>query len=215
MGNMKKTILVVALLSAASGAASSAEIYGGLNLIQGYTVGANQTLTNQLAVRMETNYLNYSKDNIDIDEVNWNGTVKNKSIGVFADYHPFEGNFFLTGGLNFGKYKVNAHGVSSSGNYVINGTSYDATGEYLNGSVTSPSVRPYLGLGWGHTPNSGLGAYFNAGVYYGKLKYKIDASSTLAALASDDISQAQNNGQDTLDNYKFMPSIAFGLSYSF
>jgi hypothetical protein len=205
-------LVVISTLTAAP--AMAAEVYGGVNAIQGYTLGVSHNLSDTFGVRAEVNYLNYNR-NMNIKDIDWDGSLKNHSLGLFADYHPFDGAFRLTGGTAIGQYKMNAHGTSSSGYYTINGTQYNASGEYINGSITSPSVRPYLGLGWGHTAKEGFGAYFDAGVFYGKLKYNIDASPTLTSVASSDIAAEQSDGQSTLDKYKFMPSIAFGVSYTF
>lgn len=193
------------------------ELYAGGNYLQGYTLGVGQNINETFGFRAEFNYLNYSRSD-HIASLDWDTTLKNSSIGLFADYHPFDGDFRITGGAAIGRYKLSAHAIPTNGYYTINGTRYydePGSGEYLNGSAKLPLIRSYLGFGWGHSSKQGFGFALDAGVYYGRFKTKVDTSPNLTAVAASDIQSEQQDAQDYFDKHKFMPSIVQTLTYSF
>jgi hypothetical protein len=213
---MKKFAILGAValaLSAVATVASAGEIYAGVGT-QGGVVGAGTSINSVLSARGEFNYLNYN-DNYSSDNVNYNAKLKYQNGGVYLDFHPFSNGLRLTAGALVGNDKLDGTANSSQGTYTINGNSYSAAGQSLNATLTFPTVRPYIGIGYGHTQSAGLGFYADLGVAYGKPSVNLNASSGLAAAAASDLAAEQSSLQSKANDLKYMPVLNIGLSYGF
>jgi hypothetical protein len=200
-------------LAALASTASATEVYGGIGT-QGYTVGAGTNVTNSVEVRGEVNYFQYS-DNFSSGSVNYNAKIKYQNGAVYADWHPFDNGFHLTGGALIGNDKLSGDAQATNGNIEINNHSYSAAGQSLHASLNFPTVRPYVGLGYGHAQSTGFGFYADLGVAYGKPSVDLTASPTLAAAAATDLATEKSDLQSKANDLKFMPVLSLGVSYGF
>ncbi len=133
-------------------------------------------------------------------DIDWN------SFQALVDWYPTQSSFRLTGGIVFNNNKITLN--------VTNATVGTATNQTANAEIKmSDSPSPYLGLGYATRPKlaKGFGFVFDAGIMFQDPKVTLSASSASAA----DIEAQRVKVQDAVNNFKNMPVIAVGLSYSF
>lgn len=212
---MKKTMIALALAASALTTASFAgELYTGVGT-DGITVGYAQAVTPSMGVRVEANTLSYNA-NVNTNNVNYDGKLKFNTLALMYDYFPFASGFRVTTGAYIGDKKLDLN-ATGTGNYTINGTTYNATGESLHGEVKYPSVTPYLGIGYGHnTMSKGLSFFADMGVTYGKPSVSLTASPGLQAVAGQaNIDAERQRIQDKVNKYNVYPVVKIGLGYAF
>jgi hypothetical protein len=183
--------------------------------LYGVGVDFSTSLHPNLKARVGFNYLGYNAASIidfSGDEELGKGDLKFVNANLLFDYYPMlNGIFYITAGAYFGANKINMEGIGfdpfSLNDYVI---IPDANG-YFEGTVKfGGAVKPYLGLGVGHTiPNSIVGVKFELGVVYqGKLKVESDYMNT---------SMKPNDVDDILKipllESKFWPSATLSLTF--
>jgi hypothetical protein len=215
-GHLAALLFVAAAPAFADGAAALPtryEIYSGIGS-QGYVLGGGASFNDAFGVRGEGNYLNYTK-NYSSDSVNYDGKLSYRNAGLFVDWHPFRGSFRLTAGALVGDDKVTGSATSSQGSYTINGTSYSAAGQSLSATVKFPTVRPYLGVGFGHTQQRGFGFYSDLGVAYGKPSVDVNASPALQQQAANDIAAEKSDLESKANRLRYMPVLDVGVRYAF
>lgn len=211
-----KKLIVLAALAIASGTAMAGEVYTGVGTI-GINLGYAQALTEHIGVRGEYNTLNYDRD-FNTSDVDYNGKLKFNSAGFYADYFPFAGHGLrLSAGALVGSNKVTAEGKAKNGNFTVNGQNYSAAGQSVNATAKFPDVQPYVGIGYGFSPNkAGFGLYADMGVAYGKPKATLTVSQGLLAQAGQaNVDAERQKLQDELDKLKFYPVVNVGISYQF
>jgi hypothetical protein len=213
-----KKLLVLSVLASISVSALAEEIYTAVGTT-GFVLGASKAFDEKINARIEGSYLDY-KRNVNTTDVNYNAKIKMNSLGLYADYFPFSSSssgFRLTGGAMIGSDKITGNGVANSnGTFTINGTQYLAAGQSLNVEAKFPTVRPYLGIGYGHTISKGIGFIADLGVAYGKASVTLNASQGLVTAAGQaNLDAERSRAQDTLNKYKFYPVAKVGLAYAF
>jgi hypothetical protein len=209
--------LIIALALAASSIATSAfatnEVYFGAGTT-GATAGYGFSIGPRSSVRVEGNYLNYSR-NFHTSDAKYNGTLKFADVAAYYDFF-FAGPFRVTAGLMSGSHSLTANGTASGGTITVNHQQYDATGQWVQAKAKYATVRPYLGLGWGHRPeHTGFGFFGDVGVAYG--------NPTVSFATSDGIRQAAGAAnieaerqliQSKANNLKWYPVARVGVDWS-
>ena len=207
---LKHTIAAVLAISAAAfaGTASAQTAYGQVGTT-GFTLGYAEHLNNHVNVRADASFFNYSRD-IKAGSVDYSGKLKFSNVGLYADYFAV-GQFRLTGGMLIGDDKVTAHGIAGGGNDI-------PQGEWVQATLKTKKVRPYLGVGWGLGKQSAKGLSFTAdvGVAYGRFKTNYDVSEGLAGYWGDDRVQQERQDLDSkVNDLKWYPVVRLGVSYKF
>lgn len=140
--------------------------------------------------------------------------------GLYADYHPFQGDLRLVGGIGLRAPQLTAKLELAPGAQVeVGGTTYDITGKgQWVAEADFPSVMPYLGVGWGFHPTSGspwaLG--IDLGVLVGQLKssyFGVSADGTRFSLP--DVTREQQEFDDAVSRWKVWPVVKLSVSYRF
>lgn len=134
-----------------------------------------------------------------------------KSGGVLIDLHPFGGVFFISGGLYYNKNRLDAS-TTGTGSVTVGNNTY--TNPNLKGEVTFNTTAPYLGLGWGHSPEGkNFSMAFELGVLFqGSPEVRFTSSN---GVAQSDLDREAADLEDSLKEYKYYPQIAFGFGYRF
>lgn len=93
----------------------------------------------------------------------YDGELDLRSVGLFADWHPFKGTFRLTAGLVSNGNQINMAGTDDgTGRYAVGDCTFQsdpADPLRLDGTVDFNSTAPYLGIGWGGNLNGKPGFY--------------------------------------------------------
>ncbi|PIV96689.1 MAG: hypothetical protein COW43_06740 [Flavobacteriaceae bacterium CG17_big_fil_post_rev_8_21_14_2_50_31_13] len=160
--------------------------------------------------------INLRAENIEIkdDNVDLLANAEVSIIDLGIEYNPFKNSSFkLTTGIGF-LTNVNTNLVVTYtedvkvGDVII--TKNDV-GEIV-ADVTWSGIAPYVGIGFGRAiPKSRFGFGFELGTYYtSSPDVKLTASELLAPTASQ-----EENLQESLSTFKFIPRLQIRLAYKF
>jgi hypothetical protein len=214
--------LVVALfagLTALYGPLAMAdEVYGQIGT-EGAGIGYGHPLGSVANVRAEVNGVSFSHS-FNSGDLHYDGTATLIHAGLYGDFFPMPSvvPFRLTAGFLIGDDHVNANATSPSGTYTINGVAYSTLGQSIHAKATYPAVRPYLGIGFGHSPlaTKGFSMFFDAGVAYGKPHLDFDVPADIVAEAGQaNVDAEKQSLQNTVDRYRFYPIVKVGVTYRF
>jgi hypothetical protein len=220
---MRSTVVVLAAVaSLATTAVARSEgiaVTPNLGLLSGFGADVTYRLSPHFNVRAG-GYIPSTPELKDLKwgDVKYDTQLKLGGLNLFADWHPFAGNFHVSGGIVTlrSPWTLKATSVSS---YKINGTSYDASGVgNLTGEIRfGNAVAPALLVGWGNPvrPGKRLGVVFDAGLaYITKQEFALTATGPLATNAA-----FQRDLEAEQRKQSFEPSLTLvvkvGLSYQF
>ncbi|GLU32639.1 hypothetical protein WKR88_11180 [Trinickia caryophylli] len=209
---------VLALAAAGAHAQATQEVYGQFGT-EGLGIGYGHMLNSRLGARAEFNGFALSHD-FNAGDLHYDATLNLHHGGLYLDFFPAPATvgFRLTAGVLIGGDNVDATATSTSGTYTINGTTYPALGQQIHAKATYPTLRPYLGLGFGHTPNGkrGWGLFFDAGVAYGRPHLDFDVPPAIVAEAgAANVAAEEQKLRDKVDRFRFYPIVKLGVTYRF
>lgn len=215
---MSSKLNLLALLPAlmTAQAAHAVDAYAGIGTT-GLLVGIEHHYSDAVGVRADLNAASISRDTSD-NSATYHGTAHLSALGLFADYHPWGSGFRISGGALIGNSYVDGSATpSANGTFVLNGVAVSAPGESLSARIKLPSVRPFLGLGWGHAPkDTGLFGQFDLGVAYGRPDVTLSATPNLAAAAlaaGTSIEAERARLQSKANDFRLYPVIRAGLGW--
>jgi hypothetical protein len=141
---------MVGLACCLSAVASAAAAQVGLSVdigTPGAGAEANYKLNEHLALRAAIDGVAYARDEV-LDEISYHGRLKAGTVGLFADWHPTTGPFFISAGVYAGSRKVTLAATPTT-NVEIGDTTYTpAQIGILQGEAEMAKAQPFLGLGW-------------------------------------------------------------------
>lgn len=217
---MKKWVAaLVAVFAVCSGSiAHASEVYGQVGT-EGIGIGYGYSFASMANVRAEFNGFSFSHG-FDAGGLHYDATLNLYHGGIYGDFFPAPSvvPFHLTAGLLIGGDNLDGTATAMSGTYSINGTTVSAAGEQIHAKVTLPAVRPYIGIGFGHSPiaKKGFAMFFDAGVAYGQPHVSFDVPSEIVAEAGQaNVNAEQQQLQDKANNWRFYPIVKIGVSYRF
>ncbi|MGF6244391.1 MULTISPECIES: hypothetical protein [Paraburkholderia] len=214
--------LVVALLAGLTALygplAMADEVYGQIGT-EGAGIGYGHSLGSLANLRAEFNGVSFSHS-FNSGGLHYDGTATLAHAGLYGDFFPAPTvvPFRFTAGLLIGGDNVDANATSMSGTYTINGVAYSTLGESIHAKATFPAVRPYLGIGFGHSPlaTKGFSLFVDAGVAYGKPRVDFDVPANIVAEAGQaNVDAEKQSLQNTADRLRFYPIVKVGVTYHF
>jgi hypothetical protein len=217
---MKKLLVACAAGIAAFAAPLShaREIYGQIGT-EGVGIGYSEPFGLRDNVRAEFNGLTFSHS-FNAGDLHYDGHVNLYHGGIYFDFFPAPSTvgFRLTAGALVGGDNIDADATSMNGTYNINGIAYPTYGQSIHAKARFPTVRPYLGIGFGHTPlaQKGFSAFFDAGVAYGRPRVDLDVPADIVAVAGqENIDAEKQDLQDKANKLRFYPIVKAGVTYRF
>jgi hypothetical protein len=184
-------------------------------------------LTRKLAARLGYNWLDYSVEDQEYDDIVYDGDLEFSGFGGYVDLHPFENAFTISAGALVGDKAV---GLSAAPlePVEIGGTVFDpsAVGEII-GDADFPDSAYFLGIGYDPSlyADSRVVFIFRAGVMMAdRAEVQIEATGLpaleavdpdLAALLRAELEAEEADLEDDIDRYAFWPVITMGLGYRF
>jgi hypothetical protein len=190
------------------------------------TLGAGleieRALGDSFGARVGVNYFTYDYSGTE-DDVSYNFDLNLQTVSLLLDWHPFKGTFRLSGGL-----MINGNDIDSTADlvptesYNIGDSTFTAADlGTLTGKFDFNNVAPYLGLGWNTSFGSDRRWAFlcDLGVLF-QGSPNVDLTSTGGIQSNNpfflsELAKEEQNLQDDLDEYKYYPVVAIGLSYVF
>ena len=213
-----RAALVGVLLSSASYASAEG---AGIGLkVSSLGIGAELTksLTPRLNVRVGGNFFNYSYSGFE-DDIDYDFDLKLKSFTGLLDLHPTGGSFRISGGLVANSNKLEAVGVTTGTYSIGNGSYTPSQVGTLTGKIDFKKSSPYAGIGFGNgAKGKGLGVIFDLGVVFqGSPQVSLTATGTASSNAQfqNDLRREQTSLQEDLNQFKYYPVLALGISYRF
>ena len=217
---MKRVVvaLLVGLGTLYGPLAMADEVYGQVGT-EGAGVGYGHALGSLANVRAEFNGFSFSHS-FNSGGLHYDGTATLAHGGLYGDFFPAPGvvPFRFTAGVLIGGDNVDADATSMSGTYTINGVKYSTLGESIHAKAKFPVVRPYLGIGFGHSPlaTKGFSMFVDAGVAYGKPRVDFDVPADIVAEAGQaNVDAEKQSLQNTADRLRFYPIVKVGITYHF
>jgi hypothetical protein len=214
---MRKLAVAAGLLCAVGTAAQAHEIYGAIGT-DGIGVGYAYSVTSFANVRGEFDGFSLTHS-FTSGDVNYDAKLNLYHGGLFVDLFPAASvvPFHFTAGMLIGGDNIDANANPMSGTYSINGVTVNANGETIHAKAKFPTVRPYVGFGFGHgTQSKGLSASFDAGVAFGRphVDYDVPADIVTAA-GQENVNAEEADLQNKVDRLRFYPIIKIGVTYRF
>jgi len=211
------TILIAGVASTAN-AQSHNEVYGSVGT-EGFGVGYGYGINQNFGARVEVNGFSYSH-NFNAGDLSYDGNLRLIHGALLGDYFPAPQIFpiRLTAGLLIGGDQLSGDATSTQGTYTINGVTVPSQGETIHANIKFPTVRPYVGLGFGHNPNAkkGLSMAFDAGVAIGKPNVSFDVPADIAnAAGAENVAAEEQNLQSKANKFPVYPIVKISFTYRF
>jgi hypothetical protein len=220
---MRSTAVVLATLASLAAAASARSegiaVTPNLNVPSGFGADVTYRLSPHFNLRAGASVPSTPEvKDVKFEDIKYDVKLKLGGFDLLADWHPFAGNFHVSGGIVTLRtpWALKATSVSS---YKINGTSYDASGV---GSLTGEirfgnTVAPALLVGWGNPvrPGKRFGVVLDAGLaYIGKQEFALTATGPLT---TDAAFQRDLEAEQRKQSYEHSLTLVVkvGLSYQF
>ena len=141
--------------------------------------------------------------------------LQSPQFTAMIDLYP-AGGFRLSGGLRYSSSSIVLSGDITE-SVDLGGTDYSL--ESLVGTIVTPDISPYVGIGFGNPTKRGIGFFFDAGVaYQGEPELDLVATGNAATLPgfNEDLEAERLEIEEELGNYfKFYPVISLGISIGF
>jgi hypothetical protein len=211
--------VALALLLAAAGA-QAREVYGDIGS-EGAGVGFAQPIGSRDNIRVEVHGFKLSRS-FSAGNVQYDGHARIAHAGIYGDFFPAPTviPFRLTAGVLLGSDEIDATATSLTGFGVRlpPGVNRSSLTQSIHATARFPAVRPYIGLGFGHTPvaKKGFSAFFDAGVAYGRPHFSYDVPTEVTAFAGPKaVREEEQQLEDKLEKLRFYPVIKLGLTYRF
>lgn len=216
-------LMALALLATSLSHTAMAEgdfaITGGIGTMGGTVEGQFQ-VNEYFLLRAGANYLAFDED-IDVDDITYDGELDFSGFGAFVDVHPLGNSFYVTGGAYAGGKDIDL--VASSTVAVEIGGVVFTPAEYgrLEGDVSFDDVAPFVGLGFDTTFEGSGNWGFNVlagAALFGSGDVTLEAVG--GTLSNDPILQAQlaqeiQDIENEIEDYELWPVLQVGLSYRF
>lgn len=210
-------VSLVAAGASAQAASNAGEAYGSLGTT-GVLIGWGLPVSQQVKLRVDASTLGNRSERFSEEGVEYDGRLKVRRLGLFADWFPGASGFRLTGGVTYNDIRVDATSRGSGGSIELGGTTYAITAaDRFDVSIRFPRVMPYFGIGWGLHPTTssgrGWGLNVDLGASIGKPKVRGGVSGPLGALVSQaDVDRELTELHGRADDYGAWPQLSIGLS---
>jgi hypothetical protein len=200
--------------------AQSNEVYGGFGT-GGFVLGGGHSFNQYLGARAELGGFSLSH-NFTSGSTDYDANLRLIHGSLFADFFPAASYFpvHLTAGVIFGGDQITGDAKANvNGSYSINGVPVTpVAGETISAKLTWPTVRPYLGFGFGHNPVAKPGFSFAAdfGVAFGTphVSYNVPADLAQQAGAAN-VAAAEAQLQSKARDLRFYPVVTLAVTYRF
>lgn len=207
----------------------------------GLSVGVG--LGERFNVRGVYHSFTYDIDDIEDDSgATYEGELELKSMGLFADWHPFKGAFRITAGFVSNGNEIGLTGVPAAGVFEVGDCTYESDpGNALgiDGTVEFASSAPYVGIGWGGNLNAEPGFFMTldlgvvlsgspetslsgrggvraqagqGGLCGDEVAYQ-DATTYAPFLA--EVQDAEDEVNTETEDFEYWPNVALGIGWRF
>ncbi len=207
-------------------AAAPARHYNAALKVGTLGIGADisRMVTDKIGLRVNINGLRVNRAE-DLDDVSYDATLTLLTVGVLADYYPFDNAFRLSGGAYYhgNKFEGTATPAATETIDIGDNTYTGAQIGRLDTKVDFNKFAPYLGMGWGNKAvEKGWGFTFDIGALYQgspSVYAKAVPNAALPQATKDqiaaDVEKERKQIEDDVTDYKWYPVVMIGVNYTF
>jgi hypothetical protein len=216
------TTLAAAAALVASGALAQAQAIAiGANVgTPGVGLQASAEVRPGLVLRGAVDGMSISQDET-YSDISYDGKAKQQTAGLFADFHPGGGGFFVSGGFYAGKREIDLK-ASPTTNVDIGGATYTpAQVGRIDGKAEMSKFQPFLGVGFDNTyvGDRTWGFRAIAGVAFSK-EPEVRLTTSGGTLSSDPAFQArlrteEAQAREDAKDFRYFPIVQVGLTRRF
>jgi hypothetical protein len=219
--NLFAIAAAISLATAGAAAAATSPVAVGANL---GTTGLGAEVQFQVApgvvVRGDADWLSVHH-NEDYSGVDYRGTAKAATGGVFLDWHPGNSGFLVSGGGYFGDRKLDLDARPGSDVNIGGQTFTPAQAGRIEGRAKMSSAQPFVGLGWDttFTRTSSWGLRVLAGASFSKSP-DVRLTSVGGQFSTDPtfltyLRQEEADVRHDAKDWKYYPVLQVGLTHRF
>lgn len=216
------TVAAMAMCGAGSAMAAEGGIWSlgvsggtlGISPEVGYRFGEHGGL------RLNGGFFDYDR-NEEIDDIDYDGTLKLNSVGLMADWYPLGGSFRLSAGARTSSNRIDLVAEPTTNQVIGDQTFTPAEIGRLVGRVDFKNFAPTVTLGWGGGFRNGFAFGFEAGVMMqGSPKLALTSQgSSLSGPAYDEflaeLEQERADAEEDAEDFKFWPVLQLHFTYRF
>jgi hypothetical protein len=168
-------------------------------------------------VRVNGGFFDVDRDE-EIDDIDYDASLKLNSMGVMADWYPFGGSFRLSAGARSNSNKLDLLATPTTSQEIGDETYTPEQIGTLTGGVRFKDFAPALTLGWGGKFGKGFTVGFEAGVLFqGSPKLSLAANGGL--LANDptflaELEKERREAEEDAD-FKLWPVLQLNFAWRF
>lgn len=156
-----------------------------------------------------------------VRDVEFDFDIKLASVPLMADWHPFENEFRITGGVVYNRNMADLDGTPNKITKIgDNEYTPEQIGE-LSGSVRFNNWAPYIGLGYGNAvldADKTWGFVFDIGIMWqDSPSVALSANGIMKddPTFQQDLAMEESDIQGDADVFRIYPVLSFGISYQF
>lgn len=165
----------------------------------GLGVDVAHSFTPLFNARLGVNRYTYGFD-VETDDTDYDADLELDSVHALIDFHPWAGNFRITGGLISNDNRIEADGTHSSGAQV-------------EGVVDFDSTAPYAGIGWGNYTRGFSPVWWSIDLgIVAQGSPRVDLSSSSGSV---NLQEEEDDLEDELSDYDAYPVLSVGLVFRF
>ncbi len=186
----------------------------------GLGVEVIQSFREHVNGRLGLNFYSGAYDATGGDEVEYDLDLNLRSGSILVDWHPYEGEFRVSGGLFYNGNNAEAQGTPTESVKIGDRTYSPAEIGILKYTFDFRNIAPYLGIGVGDAFRKGRTFSFNFDfglLVQGSPRVELSTEDSLVPdnLIQSDLQKEEEELEDDISAFKVYPVLSFGLTYRF
>ncbi|MDD9892730.1 MAG: hypothetical protein OXT49_04370, partial [Gammaproteobacteria bacterium] len=153
-------------------------------------------------------------------ELDYSGDLELSNLGFGIDYHPFDGGFRFSAGLQISGNEVTATATCNRAGGCSFGNGIIPQGSSATANFDLSGTHPYVGIGWGNPVSDGIpfGLFFDFGLMFqGTPEVSVVAQCDAAfqAQCDSDAEDEERELQEDAEDFEVYPIVNVGLRWRF
>lgn len=224
---MKYTTIAITLLGLTCSYGQSTDFLNNFGIgahagTQGFGGHLTYDINEKLYLRGEFNLFSFTEEDLELDDIIYDGELDLSSFGVTLNYVPWESGFRVSAGLFSLDNTVSIDANAADQELTIGDTVFDTGGlnDRAFGEAGFDTIAPYVGIGvdlefgrrdqWAFSVDLGV-------LFVGEpdVDFRVEGTAIEAAITEADIQAEEDSISDDIEAFQFYPVFKIGLTYRF